>query len=127
MSQTTSPSSPDRSAGLALFWLRAVHTAVFAVCISCIGVVAVYDITGLGRAAALWALVPPGLVFCGLVLNRGECILQTMARRLAGQSDPSVWVRDVFWLPQSWALRVVPVLVPVSIILLGVMMARLFL
>jgi len=107
----------------ALFLLRLVHTGVFAVCLTCIGVIAVYDVTGIGREPALWALLPPVLVFIGLQLNRGECILQTWAKRLSGRPDG--WTRDVFWLPEDWALRVVPVMTPLAIVLILGLAARL--
>lgn len=107
----------------ALFLLRLVHTGVFAVCLTCIGVIAVYDVTGIGREPALWALLPPVLVFIGLQFNRGECILQTWAKRLSGQTEG--WTRDVFWLPEDWALRVVPVMTPLAIVLILGLVARL--
>ena len=78
-----------------------------------------YAASGHGAVWAIWALLPPLGVFVGLVLNRGRCILQTLARRLRGieESDPH-WVRDILFLPESWALKVVPVMVPVFVLVI---------
>ncbi|MEP3071298.1 hypothetical protein [Maricaulis sp.] len=107
---------------MVLFVLRLVHTAVFAVCLTCLGLIAVYDLTGLGLVPALWALLPPALVGLGLLLNRGECILQTWARRLTNSGE--AWARDVFFLPESWALRTVPVMLPLSLVLIAAIPVR---
>jgi hypothetical protein len=124
MRRTTCRTSPDAGRQTAaLFLLKLVHTAVFAICLACLGAIGVFALSGHGRTLALWALVPPVLVFIGLQLNRGECILQTWARRLTGQTDG--WARDVFWLPESWALRTVPVMLPVALVLLAGMALRL--
>jgi len=53
----------------------------------------------------LAALVWPWLDFFLLAANGMECPLQNLARQLAGQTTG--WVRDVYWVPQSW-LRQIP-------------------
>ena len=44
-------------------------------------------------------------------------ILQTLARRMSGvaEDDPR-WVRDILFLPESWAVRVVKIMVPVFVV-----------
>lgn len=101
----------------ALFWLRFVHTLVFAYCVATLIPMSAYALTGEGQHVALTALIGPVLVFFGLVLNRGTCILQTLAKRLTGTQEG--WVRDIFFLPESWALRVVKVLLPVFVLVIG--------
>lgn len=107
---------------MVLFVLRLMHTAVFALCLTCLGLIAHYDLTGRGLVPALWALLPPALVGLGLLLNRGECILQSWARQLTGSGE--AWARDVFFLPESWALRTVPVMLPLSLVLIAAIPVR---
>ena len=107
---------------MVLFLLRLVHTAIFVVCLTCLGLIAVYDLSGRGLVPALWALVPPALVGLGLLLNRGDCILQTWAKRLTDSGE--AWASDVFFLPESWALRTVPVMLPLALVLVAAMPVR---
>ena len=107
-----------------LFLLRLVHTLVFAVCVATLLPFAVYAATGEGRQLALWALTPPIGVFIGLLLNRGSCILQTLARRWTGTPD-GLWARDIFCLPESWAVRVVRVMLPLFVLAIGAVGGRL--
>ncbi|MDF1767643.1 hypothetical protein [Maricaulis sp.] len=102
-----------------LFLLQLVHTMVFIVCIACLLPIGWYAASGDGAVWAIWALLPPVGVFLGLLLNRGRCILQTLARRMRGiEETDSRWVRDILFLPESWALRVVPVMVPVFLLVI---------
>ncbi|WP_300551902.1 hypothetical protein [Maricaulis sp.] len=101
----------------ALFWLRFIHTLVFAYCIATLIPMSAYALTGEGERVALIGLIGPVLVFLGLMLNRGTCILQTLAKRLTGTTDG--WVRDIFFLPESWALQVVKVMLPVFVLVIG--------
>lgn len=107
----------------ALFWLRFVHTVIFAYCIATLIPMSAYALTGEGQRVALTALIGPVLVFLGILLNRGTCILQTLAKRLTGTEEG--WVRDIFFLPESWALRVVKVMVPVFVLVIGGVAVRL--
>jgi len=102
-----------------LFLLQFVHTIVFVVCLASLLPMGWYAASGQGAIWALWALLPPLGVFVGLVLNRGRCILQTLARRMRGVAkiDPR-WVRDILILPESWALKVVPVMLPVFVLVI---------
>jgi hypothetical protein len=88
-----------------LFWLRLVHTAILAACLAALAVLIVFATTGHWRMAAIWALIAPFTILAGLLINRGRCVLQTRARKLTGQPDG--WARDIFFLPESWAVRVV--------------------
>ena len=103
-----------------LFLLQLVHTLVFAVCIATLGPLGWYALSGQGQTLALWALLPPIGIFVGLQLNGGRCILQTLARRWSGvaEDDPR-WVRDILFLPESWAVRVVRIMLPVFVITVG--------
>lgn len=105
-----------------LLILQVFHTLVFIVCIGALLPLAGYAVTGRGLALAAWSLVPPVIVFIGLMLNGWTCILQTWAKRLTGTEDG--WARDVLFLPESWATRVVRVMVPVFIIVVGAGAAR---
>jgi hypothetical protein len=96
--------------GHQLFWLRLIHTVIFAACLAALGVLVTFAITGHGRTAAIWSLAAPFTILAGLLINRGRCLLQTRARKLMGVSDG--WARDIFFLPESWAVRVVRVFVP---------------
>ncbi|WP_420430269.1 hypothetical protein [Hyphobacterium sp.] len=88
-----------------LFWLRLMHTVIFAVCMVALLVMIVFALTGGWRTAALWSLIAPVTILAGLWLNSGRCVLQTRARKLTGISEG--WARDIFFLPESWATRVV--------------------
>ena len=103
-----------------LFLLQLVHTIVFIVCIATLVPMGWYALSGEGLGLAFWALMPPLGVFIGLQLNGGRCILQTLAREMTGvdRDDPR-WVRDILFLPESWALRVVKVMVPVFVLVVG--------
>ncbi|WP_300530891.1 hypothetical protein [Maricaulis sp.] len=103
--------------GNTLFWLRFVHTVILAYCIATLLPMSAYALTGQGEQIALTALLGPVLVFVGLVLNRGTCILQTWAKHLTGTTEG--WARDIFFLPESWALSVVKVMLPVFVLVIG--------
>jgi hypothetical protein len=107
-----------------LFWLRLVHTIIFALCLAALAILAVFAISGLWRQAAIGALAAPFIILAGLLINRGRCLLQTRARKLMGMEDG--WARDIFFLPESWAIRVVKVFIPpFTLAVLGTL-ARLF-
>ncbi len=109
----------------ALFTLKLVHTLVFVACIAMLVPLGYYALTGEGGRWAILALLPPLGVGLGLLLNRGTCILQTLACRMTGRTEG--WERDVFFLPESWALKVIPVMVPLfSVLVLGALARRLF-
>lgn len=109
----------------AMLLLRVVHTLVLVICIASLLPMGWFAVTGLGRSWAIWALLPPVGVFVGLLLNRGRCILQTLARRLERVPiDDPRWVRDILWLPEAWALRVVPVMLPVFVLVIGAALIR---
>lgn len=93
-----------------LFWLRLAHTIIFIACLIALGCLALFAITGLGRIVALWSLMAPFIILAGLLINRGRCLLQTRARKLMGINGG--WARDIFFLPESWAIRVVKVFIP---------------
>ncbi|WP_421789526.1 hypothetical protein [Hyphobacterium sp.] len=93
-----------------LFWLRLIHTIIFAACLVALGVLIVFAVSGLWRSAAVWALIAPFAILTGLILNGGRCVLQTRAQKLLGLHGR--WARDIFFLPESWAIRVVEVLAP---------------
>jgi len=97
-----------------LFLLQAVHTLIVVVCVAGLAPMVFYALTGEGLVIALGALALPVIVVIGLLLNRGTCILQTLGKRMTGTTDG--WARDVLFLPESWALKVVPVMVPVFVI-----------
>lgn len=105
-----------------LFLLKLVHTLVFVFAIGSLIPVASYALTGQGLAAALWALLLPLGIFIGLQLNGGTCILQTWAKQLIGINEG--WARDVFFLPESWAIRTVAVMVPVFFAVVGAAAVR---
>jgi hypothetical protein len=107
-----------------LFLLRFTHTLVFAICVATLIPFTAYATTGEGRQWALWALIPPVGVFIGLMLNGGRCILQTLARRWTGTPD-GLWARDIFFLPESWAVRVVKVMLPIFVLAIGAVAGRL--
>ena len=110
---------------IALFALRLVHTLIVVVCIAMLVPLAHYALTGNGGRWAVLALLPPLGILIGILLNRGTCILQTLACRMTGRTEG--WERDVFFLPESWALKVIPVMVPVfSVVVLGALARRLF-
>lgn len=93
-----------------LFWLRLIHTLLFAACMAALAILIVFAISGVWRTGAVWALIAPFTILAGLLLNGGRCILQTRARKLMGMDDG--WARDIFFLPESWAIRVVKIFVP---------------
>lgn len=93
-----------------LFWLRLVHTLIFAACLVALVILSVFAASGLWRSTAIWALIAPFGILAGLLLNRGQCTLQTRAQKLMGVENG--WARDIFFLPESWAIRVVRVFVP---------------
>jgi hypothetical protein len=109
MSAAPQPERRHRLAGRGLLaassWLlllQVVHTLIVAGCIACLGMITVYAVTGIGPWLALIAILPPAGVGAGLLLNRGECIMQVWARELAGIE--TCWARDGLFLPESWAL-----------------------
>lgn len=110
------------SAGAQLLILQIVHTLIVMTCIACLGMIAVYAVTGVGPRLALLSIIPPASVGAGLLLNRGECIMQVWARRLAGIREG--WARDVLFLPEAWALKVVGVMLPLFVVAAGGMLAR---
>ncbi|MEE2526659.1 hypothetical protein V0U79_09790 [Hyphobacterium sp. HN65] len=93
-----------------LFWLRLAHTVIFGACLAALACLAIFAVSGAGRTAAIWSLVAPFTILAGLLINRGRCFLQTRARRLMGMDEG--WARDIFFLPESWAVRVVKVFFP---------------
>lgn len=100
-----------------LLILQIFHTIIFVVCIGALLPLGAYALTGEGMVLAIYALIPPVLVFIGLFLNGWTCILQTWAKRLTGITDG--WARDVLFLPESWATRTVQVMVPVFVVVVG--------
>lgn len=108
-----------------LFLLQLVHTVVFVVCVASLVPMGWYAASGQGAIWAAGALLPPLGVFVGLLLNRGRCILQTLARRMCGIADTDPrWVRDILILPESWALKVVPVMLPVFVLIIAAAIVR---
>ena len=95
----------------ALFTLRLVHTLIVIACVSMLIPLYHYALTGEGALWAALALIAPMGVLIGILLNGGTCILQTLACRMTGRTEG--WDRDVFFLPESWAVKVVPATVPV--------------
>ena len=91
-----------------LFWLRLVHTIIFAASLACLAILSFYAVTGAGRILAFAAMVLPITVFITQLFNGMECIMQTRAQMLAGVTDE--WVRDVFFVPKACALWIVRVL-----------------
>tara|TARA_R110000868_G_scaffold45045_3_gene149862 strand:- start:2055 stop:2459 length:405 start_codon:yes stop_codon:yes gene_type:complete len=110
------------SASAWLLLLQIVHTLIVAGCIACLGMITLYAVTGIGPWLALIAILPPAGVGAGLLLNRGECIMQVWARELA--EIETGWARDVLFLPESWALKVVPALLPLFLLAGGGMLVR---
>ena len=109
----------------ALFTLRLIHTLIVIACVGMLIPLGHYALTGNGGRWAILALLPPLGILVGILLNRGTCILQTLACRMTGRTEG--WERDVFFLPESWALKVIPVMVPVfSVTVLGALARWLF-
>lgn len=98
------------TAGQQLYWLRLLHTVIFAACLIALVILVVFAATGFWRNAAIWSLIAPFTILAGLLINGGRCVLQTRARRLMGLETG--WARDIFLLPESWATRIVRLLLP---------------
>jgi hypothetical protein len=105
--------------------LMVAHTAVVAVSITAIGYGLWRGLFGFKEGDLLLALALawPALIGLGLLLNRGECLLQTWARRLAGRENG--WTRDMLWVPEAWATRIPQVFTPPYLIALGLCLGRL--
>lgn len=103
-----------------LFLLQLVHSVVFIVCVATLVPMGWYVLSGQGQTLAFWSLLPPIGIFVGLQLNGGRCILQTLARRMSGvaEDDPR-WVRDILFLPERWAVRVVKIMLPVFVVIVS--------
>ena len=95
----------------ALLALQIVHTIIFWFCAAMLGPVAWYALTGENGLWAVLSILPPAGVFAGILINRGECILQTLAKRMTGRKEG--WERDILWFPESVATKVVSFLFPV--------------
>ncbi|WP_203291134.1 hypothetical protein [Maricaulis parjimensis] len=108
----------------ALFTLRLVHTLIVILCVGMLIPLYHYALTGNGGLWAALAMVAPMAVLIGILLNKGTCILQTLACRMTGRTEG--WERDVFFLPESWALKVIPVTVPVFTLGVFAALARWF-
>ncbi|HYF22429.1 MAG TPA: hypothetical protein VD929_03430 [Caulobacteraceae bacterium] len=108
-----------------LFWLMTVHTAVFALAVAAVLYALARGLVGgdLAGDGLLWAaLAFPALIELGRRLNRAQCVLQTWARRLRGIEDG--WARDVWWIPERWAVRVPAAMTPVYVLALGLCAGR---
>ncbi|MBR9825116.1 MAG: hypothetical protein GYB36_04840 [Alphaproteobacteria bacterium] len=100
-----------------LFLLQLVHTLIFIAALSTLLPLGWYALTGQGERVAIYVLLVPVAIFIGLMLNQGTCILQSWAKRLTGTQTG--WARDILFLPESWALRVVPVMLPVFVVVIA--------
>lgn len=90
-----------------LFWLMTVHTAVVAVSVAAIAYGLLQGVFGPARGDDVLlaaALAWPAAIGVGRWLNGAECVLQTWARELRGVETG--WARDVWWIPEAWALRI---------------------
>ena len=90
---------------LVLHALMAAHTAIVAFSFAA-GPILIRG--ALNGAYGFWffaALAGPPFVCALRALNGRECILQTWARRLRGLKTG--WARDVYFVSQDWAFRVV--------------------
>jgi hypothetical protein len=108
-----------------LRWLMAAHTAVVLVSISAIAYALWRGLTGWAGAADPWllaALAWPAVIGAGLALNRGQCVMQSWARRLSGVDGG--WARDMLWVPETWAVRIPQVFTPPYLVAVGLCVGR---
>ena len=105
-----------------LFILKLVHTLIFIAAIGTLIPFTWYAATGRQGEFAGWAALLPIGILAGIILNRGSCILQSWAKQLEGREEG--WARDVFFLPESWAVRTVPVMIPVFALAIGAALLR---
>jgi len=109
-----------------LFWLMTVHTAVVALAVPAVLYALARGLVGgeLQADGLLWAaLALPALIEAGRRLNGARCVLQTWARRLRGVEDG--WARDVWWIPERWAVRIPALTAPAYLLALGLCAGRL--
>lgn len=94
----------------ALWWLRFIHTVIFAV--AALAIVTT-PISALRGRVTGWTWAGVGytaVIGVALALNGCVCPLQTLARHIAGVDH---WISDIF-LPEWMANAIVPVCTPIA-------------
>jgi hypothetical protein len=98
--------------GTLLHILMAVHTLIGAVSTFCLAYLCYAAFKRRSPASdklLMCALIWPLVNLIAMAANGMVCPLQNAAQALAGQPDgqQAGWVRDMYWVPQSW-LKLVP-------------------
>ena len=93
-----------------LFLLQLGHTLIYLAAWGCLIGLWVYGLTGRWRRGLPIFLGLPAVISLGLLLNGGDCIFQTWARRLTGVEEG--WVRDLLFIPEPLALDTVIITAP---------------
>ncbi|MBU6298461.1 MAG: hypothetical protein KGJ79_02645 [Alphaproteobacteria bacterium] len=90
--------------------LIASHTLIAALSVASVAYVYYAALAKRHRAKdtlLVLALLWPAAIVALLFANGMQCVMQMWAKQLTGQHTG--WVRDIYWLPESWVRLVPPV------------------